>query len=233
MSFVSPLTFGTFNDYVPPTPPIKVKPGEVYPGLICGIFKAVQDAYNADSKSTEGIAYLVVLRDDEDKLVFKATKVMTLGNWSFGSNATYGNFVRGMLQSTNVDRALLDECKEKGVADPALWVGKPCNVRFTGKSSKTSGKTYYALDSISSPSKYVPGLEEVPNDAPDCVLTDAFSSFVHPQTSGYIVMPNVKVILPSNDKQQTQQTQQPQQPSNPPACAVNMQALNDNEVFLY
>lgn len=229
MSFVSPLTFGSFNDYVPPTPPIKVKPGETYPGLICGIFKAVQDAFKGadDSKPSSGIAYLVVFRDDEDKLVFKATKVMTLGNWSFGSNATYGKFVRDMLGSTNVDRALLDECKEKGVADPALWVGKPCNVRFTGKTNKTSGKTYYALDSISAPSKYIPGFEEVPNDAPDCVLTDAFSSFVHPQTSGYIVMPNVKVILPSNDKQQTQQ------PSNPPACAVNMQALNDNEVPLY
>lgn len=211
--FVPTTTFGSFNDYVPPAPPVKVKPGELYPGLICGVFPAKQDAYQqaADAKETEGIAYLICFRDEDDHIVFKATKVLTIGRWSYGAAASYGKFVRDMLGSTNSDEALSKECNEKGVGDPALWVGHPCVVQFTGKTSNKSQKTYFALDRVGAPNKYVQGFEEVPADAPVCALKDAFPNFIHPSLSKYIVMPGV--TLATSEQQ-----------------GVNLQAVEDNEV---
>ena len=109
---------------------------------------------------------------------------------------------------------------------------------FTGKASKTSGKTYFALDRVSAPNKYVKGFEEIPADAPVCCLKDAFSNFIHPQPFGFIVMPNVQIVEAQNAETQAQPVQQPiqqpvQQPTQPPACAVNMEALADNEVDVH
>lgn len=244
--FVSTITFGSFNDYVPPAAPLNVKAGEMYGGVICGAFHATQDAFQGspDSKPSTGIAYLIAFRDEDNRLVYKGTKVMTLGRWSFGGNASYGKFVRDMLGSVNVDDALLAECRANGVADPAQWVGRPCVVTFTGKASKTSGKTYFALDRVSAPNKYVKGFEEIPADAPVCCLKDAFSNFVHPQPFGFIVMPNVQIADAQNAETQAQPAQSAQpvqqpvqqtqaQPTQPPACAVNMEALADNEVDVH
>lgn len=172
-----------------------IEHGESYPAIIAGIFHATQDAYQgkAGSRPTSGASYLILYRDATGAYAWTTTKVFTLGSWSFGEKASYGNFCRAMLKSGAYDADLYQQTVDAGVGSPELWVGKPCLVTFAAKTSKTSGKSYFILDRVSAPTTALQGLKDIPSTSPVVDLSKVFPSFVHAAPEGRICMQGVVI----------------------------------------
>lgn len=148
------MAFQTFNaNSVSTSTPSSFDHGVEYPALVTGLWNASTEY---QGKVRHGMAILVLLKDNNDKYIYRSM-FMSLDGYVLGQNAAYSKIMRGLLRCSDTDGALKEKINAAGLNDISTLVGRPCLARICVK--EKDGKAWSSIDTLSGETPRFHGLE--------------------------------------------------------------------------
>lgn len=127
--------------------------GVEYPAIIAGLWNATTEW---QGKEKHGMYMLILLKDNNDKYVFRGL-FFGLDGYVLGQRAAYARVMQGLLRCSDSDGILKEKITAAGLDDLTSLIGRPCLARISVR--EKGDKSWASVETVSGETARFHGLD--------------------------------------------------------------------------